>query len=153
MINLKYIKYIMMKNSGRLMALGGKREIKGISGDLLNLILEASRSTHPHEFAALLRSEDGMITELLMVPGTTSDDTSARMFLSMMPIDRSIVGTVHSHPVHDLRYSDEDLHMFGSKGVYNIIAAYPYGENDWVCYNPRGERVDLPIIDKKQGAQ
>ena len=42
-----------------------------------------------------------------------------------MPLDLSVVGSVHSHPVRDLRYSDADLHMFGTKGIYNIIVAYP----------------------------
>ncbi len=124
----------------------GKRQVKGIAKELLDTVFEASKSSHPHEFAGLLRATDGLISELLLVPGTTSNDTSARMLLDMMPLDLSVVGSVHSHPVHDLRYSDEDLHMFGAKGIYNIIVAFPYGENDWICYNPRGERVDLPVV-------
>lgn len=124
----------------------GKRQVNGIAKELLETVIEASKSSHPHEFAALLRATDGVISEILLVPGTTSNDTSARMLLDMMPLDMSIVGSVHSHPVHDLRYSDEDLHMFGAKGVYNIIVAFPYGENDWICYNPRGEQVDLSVI-------
>jgi proteasome lid subunit RPN8/RPN11 len=134
-----------MKNSGDD-GMRGKRQVKGIAKELLETVFEASKSSHPHEFAALLRATDGVISEILLVPGTTSNDTSARMLLDMMPLDMSIVGSVHSHPVHDLRYSDEDLHMFGAKGVYNIIVAFPYGENDWICYNPRGEQVDLSVI-------
>lgn len=126
--------------------MAGKKQVKGISKDMLDLVLEAGKSSHPHEFAALLREVDGVISELLFVPGTTSNDTSASMFLHMMPLDLSVVGSVHSHPVHDLRFSDADLHMFGAKGIYNIIVAYPYGENDWICYNPRGQRIDLPVI-------
>jgi hypothetical protein len=60
---------------------------------------------------------NGVISELLFVPGTTSNDTSAHMLLDMMPLDLSVVGSVHSHPVHDLRFSDADLHMFGAKGI------------------------------------
>ncbi len=126
--------------------MAGKKRVRGIAKELLDLIREASRSSHPHEFAALLRETNGVISEMLLVPGTTSNDTSARMLLDMMPLDVSVVGSVHSHPVRDLRYSDEDLHMFGAKGVYNIIVAYPYGEADWICYDPRGDRVDLPVI-------
>lgn len=129
------------------MTLPGKRHVRGIARDLLRLVLEASKSSHPHEFAALLRAENGVISDILLVPGTTSDDESARMLLHMMPLDLSIVGSVHSHPVRDLRYSGEDLDMFGSKGAYNIIVAYPYGESDWACYNPRGERMNLPVLD------
>jgi proteasome lid subunit RPN8/RPN11 len=128
--------------------MAGKKHVKGIARDLLDMVREASKSSHPHEFAALLREVDGIISEMLLVPGTTSNDTSARMLLDMMPLDLSVVGSVHSHPVHDLRYSDEDLHMFGTKGIYNIIVAFPYGEHDWVCYDPRGQRIDLPVIEE-----
>jgi proteasome lid subunit RPN8/RPN11 len=125
----------------------GKKSVSGIARDALNFILEASKSTHPHEFAGLLRSNGKMITEVMLVPGTTSDEGSARMLLSNMPMDLSIVGSVHSHPVPDLRFSDADLDMFGVKGYFNIIVAYPYGENDWACYSPSGEKVSLPIVE------
>ncbi len=124
----------------------GKKHVSGIAHDALTFILEVSKSTHPHEFAGLLREEKGIINEVLLVPGTTSDDTSAHMLLDMMPLDMSVVGSVHSHPVHDLRFSEADLSMFGAKGYYNIIVSYPYTENDWICYNPMGEKVSLPVI-------
>jgi proteasome lid subunit RPN8/RPN11 len=129
----------------------GKKQVKGISSDALKLILEASRSSHPNEFAALLRATDNIITDIMLVPGTTSDNTSARMLLDMMPIDPSIVGSVHSHPVHDLRFSRADLDMFGCKGVYNIIVAYPYSEDDWACYGPAGNTISLPVIYSSGG--
>jgi len=124
-----------------------KKTVSGIARDALAFILEASKSTHPHEFAGLLRSDGRLISEVVLVPGTTSDEGSARMLLGMMPIDRSIVGSVHSHPVRDLRFSEADIDMFGAKGYYNIIVAYPYTDRDWVCYNPLGEKVDLPIVE------
>ena len=125
----------------------GKRHVSGIAHEALAFILEASKSTHPHEFAGLLREDKGVITEVLLVPGTTSDDTSAHMLLSMMPLDMSVVGSVHSHPVHDLRFSEADLGMFGMKGHYNIIVSYPYTEKDWVCYDPAGKKIDLPVVE------
>jgi proteasome lid subunit RPN8/RPN11 len=127
--------------------MGYSRRVSGIAREALMFILEASRSTHPNEFAGLLRSDGHIIIEILLVPGTSSDEGSARMLLDMMPLDVSIVGSVHSHPVHDLRFSQADINMFGAKGYYNIIVAYPYTERDWVCYNPRGERVELPVVE------
>lgn len=124
-----------------------RKTVSGIARDALTFILEASKSTHPHEFAGLLRSDGRLITEVLLVPGTTSDEGSARMLLDMMPLDGSVVGSVHSHPVRDLRFSRADIDMFGAKGFYNIIVAYPYTERDWACYNPSGERVDLPVVE------
>jgi proteasome lid subunit RPN8/RPN11 len=131
--------------------MAGKNDVTGISRDLLKLIMEASKSSYPNEFAALLRAEKGIISEMVFVPGTTSNETSAIMMFHNLPIDRSIVGSVHSHPVHDLRFSEADLNMFGSKGIYNIIVAYPYGEKDWVCYNPRGEIMSIPVVDDPRG--
>ncbi|WP_174590021.1 Mov34/MPN/PAD-1 family protein [Methanocella conradii] len=127
--------------------MGYSKRVSGIAKDALRLILEACKSTHPNEFAGLLRSDGRLITEVLLVPGTTSDEGSARMLLDMMPLDISIVGSVHSHPVHDLRFSEADICMFGAKGYYNIIVAYPYTEMDWACYNPSGERVNLPVVE------
>jgi proteasome lid subunit RPN8/RPN11 len=127
----------------------GKRSVSGIARDALDFILEVSKSTHPHEFAGLLRSDGRLITEVVLVPGTTSDEGSARMLLSMMPIDMSIVGSVHSHPVHDMRFSEADLDMFGAKGHYNIIVAYPYEETDWVCYDPEGKKIQLQVVEAK----
>lgn len=124
-----------------------RKNVTGIARDALEFILEASKSTHPHEFAGLLRSDGRLISEIVLVPGTTSDEGSAHMLLSMMPIDTSIVGSVHSHPVPDLRFSKADIDMFGAKGYYNIIVAYPYTEKDWVCYNPAGERLSLPVVE------
>jgi len=86
----------------------------------------------------------------MLVPGTTSDEGSAHMLLDMMPLDMSIVGSVHSHPVRDLRFSEADIDMFGAKGYYNIIVAYPYTDKDWVCYSPDGEKVSLPVVEAGQ---
>jgi len=127
-----------------------RKTVSGIARDTLTFILEASKSTHPHEFAGLLRSDGRIITEVLLVPGTTSDEGSAHMLLDMMPLDTTIVGSVHSHPVHDLRFSRADVDMFGAKGYYNIIVAYPYTDGDWACYGPSGERVDLPVVEACQ---
>jgi proteasome lid subunit RPN8/RPN11 len=128
----------------------GKKGVSGIAREALAFILEASKSTHPNEFAGLLRSDGRLISEVLLVPGTTSDDSSAHMLLDMMPLDMSVVGSVHSHPVHDLRFSEADMDMFGAKGYYNIIVAYPYTDNDWVCYNPAGEKVSLPVVEANE---
>ncbi len=124
-----------------------KKNVSGIARDALTFILEASKSTHPHEFAGLLRSDGRLISEVVLVPGTFSDEGSAHMLLHMMPLDMSIVGSVHSHPVRDLRFSEADIDMFGAEGYYNIIVAFPYTDNDWVCYSPDGEKVSLPVVE------
>jgi len=38
--------------------------IRGIKKELLQLLLELGKNSHPNEFAALLKEEDGVIAEL-----------------------------------------------------------------------------------------
>ena len=53
--------------------------IRGIKQDLLRLLLELGKNSHPKEFAALLKEEDGVISELNLLPGTITGSASASM--------------------------------------------------------------------------
>lgn len=123
------------------------RMVKGIARDTLHFILEVSKSSHPKEFAGLLTSEKDVIANVMVLPGTLSSESSARMHLGMMPMSISTVGSVHSHPSENFRPSREDLKLFARKGNYHIIACYPYGEDDWACYDSHGVRQKLPVLD------
>ena len=58
--------------------------IKGIACDTLNFILKTSKSMVPEEFAGLSQEKDGIITEVLMLPGTESSEQNAVLKLFMM---------------------------------------------------------------------
>ncbi|MGB3908074.1 MAG: Mov34/MPN/PAD-1 family protein [Methanomethylovorans sp.] len=124
------------------------RKIKGISRDTLRFILEVSRSSYPNEFAGLLQAEDGIIIDVLILPGTESGKSSALLRLYMMP-NISTVGSVHSHPGGSIKPSSADLQMFGRTGNYHIIAGYPYDLQSWACFNAKGEEQELQIIDDR----
>ncbi|MDD4620945.1 MAG: metal-dependent protease of the PAD1/JAB1 superfamily, partial [Methanosarcina sp.] len=49
-------------------------KIKGIARDTLNFILEVSKFMAPQEFAGLLQEKNGIITEVLLLPGTESSN-------------------------------------------------------------------------------
>jgi len=120
-----------------------------ITKKCLDLILESSKSTYPKEFGGLLRrdsEEKDMITELILLPGTISGDSHTLFKLHMMPIDFSIVGTVHSHPSPSAQPSEADLQLFRKNGKVHIIAASPYNENSWKAYNHNGDEIELVII-------
>lgn len=123
-----------------------RRRIWGIEGDVLDMINEASRESYPNEFVAALRAEEGVITEILLFPGSYSNEHSASMQLHMMPIDLSVVGTVHSHPGPSNRPSDEDLHLFGNFGNTHIITCLPYDRRSWQAYDHKGQKVSLDIV-------
>jgi len=123
-----------------------KREVEGIARDTLYFILEASRSTLPVEFAGLLRAENGVITEVIMLPGTESSSKSALVRLYMLPNMR-IAGSVHSHPSSNIRPSQADLIFFSKTGDYHISAGPPFDEKSWICYDRKGCPRKLPLLD------
>src|SRR5664279_2547315 len=95
-------------------------QIKGIECDTLNFILEASKSMAPEEFAGLLQEKNGIITEVLILPGTESSEQNAVIKLFMMP-NIEAVGSIHSHPGPNHEPSQADLHMFSKTGNCHII--------------------------------
>ncbi len=120
--------------------------VRGIAKETLNFILGASKNTAPNEFAGLLREENGIIIDVLILPGTESSDRNAVIKLFMMPNVES-TGSVHSHPGPSARPSKEDLRLFDKTGNCHIIVASPYDEESWVCYSRDGQIIDLPVLD------
>src|SRR5690242_9195925 len=92
------------------------------------MILESSREIYPREFGALLRAEEGVITELILLPGTVSGRSHAIFQFSMLPADFSIVGTVHSHPSGVYEPSDEDRRLFSKFSGLHLITGSPFNE-------------------------
>lgn len=118
-----------------------------ITHNCLDLILECAKSNHPNEFAGLLRrEEDKVIDELIMLPGTVSGDAHAIFKLHMLPIDMSIVGTIHSHPSESPYPSQADLDLFAKQGKIHIIVAKPFSEQSWKAYYSNGEEAKVEII-------
>ena len=110
------------------------------------MIIAASRDTHPREFACMLRADDGVIIEVMLVPGTISSQQSAILRLHMMPIDLSIVGSAHSHPTPNATPSEADLKLFSNSGQVHLIVGYPYDMESWKAYARNGQEIILDII-------
>ena len=121
-------------------------KIKAITAKTLEMIIAASRDTHPREFACMLRADDGVITEVMLVPGTISSQQSAILRLHMMPIDLSIVGSAHSHPIPNATPSEADLKLFSNSGQVHIIVGYPYDMESWKAYSRQGQEVSLDVL-------
>src|SRR3989304_3287373 len=51
----------------------------------LRMIIGASKDSYPNEFGAILRAEEGVITELLLIPGTIGGKRDAIFQLYHMP--------------------------------------------------------------------
>ena len=138
------------------MGLFRSKEVVGIAEDALDFALEASAETHPNEYMGLLRAEDAsrlgldrdgvVVTDVLVIPGTTSNSVSATVRTNQIPNDRDAVGSVHSHPNGVLQPSDADLATLCSGRVHIIIGA-PYGPDDWRAFDRDGERRRLDVLD------
>ena len=121
-----------------------------ITRKCLDLIFESSKSNYPQEFGALLRVdrvEKNTIVEVVLLPGTISGDSHAIFHLHMLPVDYSVVGTVHSHPSSITRPSDADLDLFSHFGrVHIIVGVSSYGNVSWNAYEYTGRPVVMDII-------
>lgn len=122
------------------------RRVTRIERDVLALIYEASRESHPQEFGAAMRAEGDTITELVLVPGTLQGDRHAILPLGYLPMDASIVGTVHSHPGPSAEPSDADLQLFRHFGHTHIIVHEPYRDGTWIAYDHDGYTIELEVV-------
>jgi len=122
------------------------RPVRAITSKVLELIFAASRDTHPNEFACVLRAEDGVINEILLVPGTISGGRSAILRLHMLPIDFTVVGSAHSHPTPNAIPSEADMSLFSKFGPLHIIIGFPYNMNSWRAYNRDGQQISLDVV-------
>lgn len=130
--------------------------VLGIAGDTLAFALDAAADSHPNEYMGLLRGEKAstfdlddrgiVITDILFIPGTTSNSESATLQSNMVPTGVRTVGSIHSHPNGVLRPSDTDLETFGS-GKIHIILGAPYDADCWQAFDRAGDPRDLPVLD------
>lgn len=120
-----------------------------INQNVLDLIFECAKSSYPNEFGGFLKTDTTdsfIITELVLIPGTISGDAHAIFQMHMLPIDYTIIGTVHSHPSPNSTPSSADLTLFERYGKIHIISGYPYNNNSWNAYSYKGDKLKLQII-------
>jgi len=119
-----------------------------ISSEILETIFHSAKRLFPKETILLLRGKKTKgsieITELVVPPLANYGHGFASVPLHMLPIDFSIVGTVHSHPSGDLTPSVEDCnHLFGT---LLMIVGFPFaGQENIVVYNSSGDRLPLHV--------
>lgn len=119
-----------------------------LNAELLQTILEGARRLYPKEMILFLRGKKTKstigITELVVPPLATYGRGFAGIRLHMMPMDFSIVGTVHSHPSGNVMPSSADLnHFFGN--VLMIVGFAFEDESNAAVYNSYGEKLALQV--------
>ena len=112
----------------------------------LTSALASARSAYPNEFGGVLRADPpGVISELLLLPGTTAGRGHANFQLYMLPADLTVVGTIHSHPSGALHPSGADIRLFRNWGRRHIIVGAPFGPGSWRAYDGNGEEARLEV--------
>ena len=125
---------------------------RAITRRCLDSALACAASIYPREFGGILRSDPpGVISELLLLPGTTSGRRHANFQLHMLPVDLSVAGTVHSHPSGALHPSQADVTLFRHWGRRHLILGAPYGPGSWRAYDGGGEEVGLTVVGDPMG--
>ncbi len=122
--------------------------IVSIDKPLLEEILEGARQVYPRESILILRGKKRKgtvtVTDLLVPPLATRGHGFANIPLHMLPMDLSLVGTVHSHPSGMVKPSAADLNHF--LGVILMIVGYPFtDEKNIAVYDRDGEPLILQV--------
>lgn len=117
--------------------------------DVLESIMEFSKSFYPNEFSGMLISKNNVFEDIYIIPQTTSNENSATIRLDFVPLSLSINGSVHSHPSGGGYPSRADLSFFQSKDV-NIIAYHPYSLDSFKAYDSEGKEVVLRVILREE---
>ncbi|MEM2918986.1 MAG: Mov34/MPN/PAD-1 family protein [Candidatus Altiarchaeota archaeon] len=113
----------------------------------LEFALNASKNFYPKEFSGLLRGNKKEIKEILILPGTIFGENFSMQRRDMVPIDKTIIGSIHSHPGKNFLPSNEDLKFFKRTGILHIIVSYPYESiEDVHAYDQNGTPVNLEIL-------
>jgi proteasome lid subunit RPN8/RPN11 len=120
-----------------------------VSEELLQAIFEGAKRLYPRETILLLRGEkkeDQIAVSDLVVPPLASYGRGfANIPVHMLPMDFSIVGTVHSHPSGNTLPSHTDLNHFF--GAVLMIVGFPFAnEEDVAAYNRSGEKLMLSVV-------
>ena len=116
--------------------------------DLLDTIREGSKQLYPRESFLLLRGKKskGVISvlDLVVAPFAVHGNGFASYSPHMLPMDFSVVGTVHSHPSGNIQPSHVDLnHMMGR---ILMIVGYPFADERCVAvYDSNGEKLILQV--------
>jgi len=120
-----------------------------IPKNLLDTILAGARRLYPRESFLLLRGKKSKgtitISDLVVAPFAVHGRGFASYPTHMLPIDFTIVGTVHSHPSGNIQPSHVDInHLFGQ---ILVIVGYPYNDDGCVAvYGSDGEKLVLNVI-------
>jgi len=129
----------------------GKTLIVSMSGELLDSIFEGAKRLYPKETFLLLRGKkhkDAIrVSDLVVPPLAVYGYGFANLPFHMLPMDFSVVGTVHSHPSGNIHPSSVDLNHFFGRIL--MIVGFPFaGAQNVAVYDSKGETLQFQVTDE-----
>jgi len=117
--------------------------------ELLEGLFHMAKDNHPREIFLLLRGKvsngSAYVDELVLPLGTTFGLGFSSFQPHNLPLDPSIIGSLHSHPSGSSKPSIQDLHnVFG---VVMVILAYPYNLSSTSAYDKSGKPLKVRVAD------
>ena len=122
-----------------------------MNAELLNSIFEGAKRLYPKETILLLRGKkrknEIRVSDLVVPPLAVYGYGFANLPFHRLPLDFSVVGTVHSHPSGNIKPSSVDLsHFFGR---VLMIVNFPFtSAQNAAVYDSNGEKLKLQITDE-----
>ena len=122
-----------------------------MSGELLDSIFEGAKRLYPKETFLLLRGKKSKneirISDLVVPPLAVYGYGFANLPFHMLPMDFSVVGTVHSHPSGNITPSSVDLNHFFGRVL--MIVGFPFADTqNATVYDSKGEKLQLQVVDE-----
>lgn len=116
-----------------------------IKQEVVESIITAARNVYPDEFFSMLGGKNKIIEELVVVQAEFGREHSSFRH-DLVPFDKTIIGTIHSHPNTDNDPSEADLEIFRKIGEVHIIICYPYTLNTIKAFDNKGRQVKLRVV-------
>jgi proteasome lid subunit RPN8/RPN11 len=122
-----------------------------MNAELLNSIFEGAKRLHPKETILLLRGKkrknEIRVSDLVVPPLAVYGYGFANLPFHRLPMDFSVVGTVHSHPSGNIKPSSMDLNHFFGRVL--MIVSFPFtSAQNAAVYDANGEKLKLQITDE-----
>lgn len=130
--------------------MGADKPVVVIDRALLEALFDNARRLYPRETILMLRGErrqdNVRISEVIVPPLATYGEGFAHIPLHMLPIDFSIVGTMHSHPSGSLQPSPQDLNHFW--GSILMILGFPFRDESCIAaYDYKGNKLTIHVVE------
>jgi len=117
-----------------------------IKETVLESVCIAARNVYPNEFISMLgKNKENEINELVVFPAVYGRNFSS-IRTDLIPFDRSIIGTIHSHPNRNNNPSQGDLKVFSALGEIHLIICWPFNLDNIKSFNRQGKEINSEAV-------